>query len=156
MSLAQLPDTIHVYPPVVIPSDAPTRAQIQRLQSAMAPVHCEQPEPEHIFHPGWYERRLLVPAGMCIVGKIHRHDHPVGVIRGHALIVSEFGREEVRTGYWAVSRSGVKRIVLAFEDTLFVTLHRNESNTRDLAQIEAEHIEPEDFALAGATHEVLQ
>jgi len=153
-----LPDVIRAHAPICIPSnpDAPTRAQIQRLQSSMAPIRCEQPEPEHIFHPGWYERRLLVPAGMIIVGKIHRHDHPVGVIRGHALIVSEFGRDEVRAGYWALSRAGVKRIVVAFEDTLFVTLHRNESDTHDLAQIEAEHIEPEAFTIDAHTLEVLQ
>lgn len=158
MFQAQLPDAIRANARIDIPPnpDAPTRAQIQRLQSAMAPIRCEQPQPEHIFHPGWYERRLLVPAGMVIVGKIHRHDHPVGVIRGHAVIVSEFGRDEVRTGYWALSRAGVKRVVLAIEDTLFVTLHRNESNTRDLAQIEAEHIEPEEFSLEQRACEVLQ
>lgn len=151
-----LPDAIRAMAPVCIKSTpTPTREQIQRLQAAMVPIHCEQPEPEHIFHPGWYERRLLVPAGMLIVGKIHRHAHPVGVIRGHALIVSEFGSDEVRTGYWAVSQPGVKRIVVAFEDTLFVTLHRNPSDTHDLAQIEAEHIEPEEFALPARAREVL-
>lgn len=129
---------------------APTRAQIERLQSSMAPICTELPEPEHIFHPGWYERRLVVPAGMLVVGKIHRHAHPVGVIRGHALLLSEFGSAEVRGGYWAVSQPGVKRIVLAFEETLFVTLHRNERDTRDIAQIEADHIEPEAFTIERA------
>lgn len=121
----------------------PTRAMIQRLQSEMIPLATELPEPEHIFHDGWYERRLLVPAGMLIVGKTHKHAHPVGVIRGRALIVSEFNRQEVGQGFLDVSNAGVKRVVLAIEDTLFFTLHANPSNTRDLAQIEAEHIEPE-------------
>lgn len=121
----------------------PTRAMIQRLQSEMIPLRTDLPQPEHIFHDGWYERRLLVPAGMLIVGKIHRHDHPVGVIHGHALIVSEFGRHEVFTGFLDASPAGVKRIVVAIEDTLFFTLHKNPDNTRDLARIEADHIEPE-------------
>lgn len=124
----------------------PTRAMIQRLQSEMIPLRTEMPQPEHIFHDGWYERRLLVPAGMLIVGKTHRHAHPVGVIHGRALIVSEFGRHEVAQGYLDVSAAGVKRIVLAIEDTLFFTLHANPTNTRDLAQIEADHIEPEAVA----------
>lgn len=121
----------------------PTRAMIQRLQSEMVPIQTEMPVPEHIFHDGWYERRLLVPAGMLIVGKTHRHEHPVGVIHGHALIVSEFGWQEVTSGFLDVSAAGVKRIVLAIEDTLFFTLHANPSNTRDLVRIEADHIEPE-------------
>lgn len=135
----------------------PSLQQIQRLQSSMAPLAAEMPRPEHRFHDGWYERRLLVPAGMLIVGKIHRHDHPVGVIFGHALIMSAYGSAEVRAGYFSVSPAGVKRIVLAFEDTLFVTLHRNESNTEDLERIEAEHIEPEAFSLERhAAPEMLQ
>lgn len=130
-------------------STLPTLEQIERLQASMADVHCQQPEPEHRFHDGWYERRLLIPAGMLIVGKVHRHTHPVGVISGRALLISQFAREEVRSGYFGASLPGVKRIVLAIEDTLFFTLHRNESNTRDLGEIEAEHIIPEAFPLLG-------
>jgi hypothetical protein len=151
MPQAQLPDVIRVHAPVRIPPnpDAPTRAQIERLQSAMAPIHCAQPEPEHIFHPGWYERRLLIPAGMLIIGKVHRHVHPVGVLRGHALLIDQFGRREVRAGFFGASQPGAKRVVYCFEETLFFTLHRNPSNTRDLGEIEAEHIEPEEFELLG-------
>lgn len=134
----------------------PTRDEIVRLQSAMVPLQSPQPEPEHIFHDGWYERRLLVPAGMLIVGKTHRHQHIVGVICGHALLISQFKRDEVRGGYIGASEPGVKRIVLAFENTLFVTLHRNPSNTRDLALIEAEHIAPEILFVADQVRGVLQ
>ena len=135
-------------------SNLPTLEEIERLQAAMVPIHCEQPEPQHIFHDGWYERRLLLPAGMLIVGKVHRHVHPVGVIYGRALLLSQFARDEVSTGYFSISLPGVKRIVLAIEDTLFVTLHRNESNTRDLGLIEAEHIIPEPFEVLGRKPDV--
>lgn len=125
------------------PQRLPTRAMIQRLQSEMVPFATELPQPDHIFHPGWYERRLLVPAGMLIVGKIHKHAHPVGVIYGRALIISEFNHQEVGPGFLDVSSAGVKRVVLAIDDTLFFTIHANPTDTRDLAQIEADHIEPE-------------
>ncbi len=121
----------------------PTRAALQRLQSAMLPLATAMPEPQHIFHPGWYERRLMVPAGMLIVGKIHRHDHILGVISGHAIVISEFSRDEVRGGYLGYSSAGVKRAALAIEDTLFVTLHENPTDERDLDVLEAQHIEPE-------------
>jgi hypothetical protein len=134
----------------------PTRADLQRLQSTMLPIASEMPTPQHIFHPGWYERRLLVPTGMLIVGKIHRHDHILGVISGHALVISEFGRDEVRGGYLGLSQAGVKRAVLAFEDTFFVTIHANPDDERDLAVIEAQHIEPELLQFDNAAREVLQ
>lgn len=134
----------------------PTRAALQRLQSAMLPLATEMPEPQHIFHPGWYERRLTVPAGMLIVGKIHRHAHILGVISGHALVISEFGRDEVRGGYLGLSPAGVKRAVLAIEDTLFVTIHANPTDERDLAVIEFQHIEPEILQIQPSVCGVLQ
>lgn len=139
-----------------ISTGLPTREQIVRLQSEMAQHQCALPEPEHRFFPGWYERRLLIPAGMLIVGKTHRHAHPVGVLSGRAIVVSEFGRAEVRAGYFDVSPPGVKRVVLAIEDTLFFTLHRNPQDTQDVAQIEAEHIVPEGLLSAAEFHGVLQ
>lgn len=133
----------------------PTRADIVRLQSAMMPIRSELPEPEHIFHDGWYERRLMVPAGMLIVGKIQRHPHFFGVISGLAVLISEFDRNEVRAGFCKTSMPGTKHIAKAIEDTLFVTLHRNPTNTRELAAIEAEHIVPEVLP-ASTRPEVLQ
>lgn len=139
-----------------ISTGLPTREQIVRLQSEMMRYRCELPPPEHIFHPGWYERRQFVPAGILVVGKIHLHSHPVGLLFGRSIVISEFGRQEVRAGYFDVSPPGVKRVVLAIEDSLFFTLHRNPHDSQDLAQLEAEHIEPEAMLLAAKSVEVLQ
>lgn len=126
---------------------APTREQIIRLQEAMLPQKCEQPEPTHFFAPGMYLRELTVPAGMLLVGKTHRHAHFLVVTKGRAEVISEFGRTVVEPGYISVSQAGVKRVVLALEDTQFITIHLNPSDTQDLAVVEAEHIEPEVLGL---------
>ena len=127
-----------------IPAEAvPTREQILRLQSAMIPHATTMPEPGHLFAPGMYLRTLEIPAGMLVVGKTHRHDHFVMLLRGRALVVSEFVRNEVTAGYVAVSKAGVKRVVIALEDALFATVHLNATDTEDLSVIEAEHIAPD-------------
>jgi quercetin dioxygenase-like cupin family protein len=134
----------------------PTREQITRLQSAMLPIQTEQPTPAHHFAPGMYLRELTVPAGMLIVGKIHKHAHFLMVLKGRARVVSEFGDETLEAGYFGVSQPGVKRVVYALEDTLFLTVHANKDDAQDLIAIEAEHIEPEDLSLTHAQSEVLQ
>jgi hypothetical protein len=126
----------------------PTREQITRLQEAMLPIQCPQPEPTHFFAPGMYLRELTVPAGMLLVGKIHKHSHFLVVTKGRAEVISEFGRTIVEPGHISVSQAGVKRVVLALEDTQFITVHLNSTDTEDLAVIEAEHIEPEVLELA--------
>lgn len=127
----------------LVVNPAPTREQIVRLQEAMLPQQCEQPEPTHFFAPGMYLRELTVPAGMLLVGKTHRHTHFLVVTKGRAEVISEFGRAVVEPGHISVSQAGVKRVVLALEDTQFITVHLNPSDTQDLAIVEAEHIEPE-------------
>lgn len=121
----------------------PSREKILKLQQAMLPFQSEQPEPSHFFAPGMYLRELVVPAGMLIVGKIHKHAHFLLVLKGKAEVISEFGRMTVEAGHISISPAGVKRVVLALEDTQFVTVHVNKEDSQDLVVIEAEHIEPE-------------
>lgn len=127
----------------------PTRDQIVRLQEAMLPIQCQQPEPRHFFAPGMYLRELVVPAGMLMVGKIHKHTHFLLVLKGRAEVISEFGRMVVEAGHISISPAGSKRVVLALEDTQFVTVHINPTDTEDLTVIEAEHIEAEVLGFSG-------
>jgi hypothetical protein len=120
------------------------RGQINALQSAMIPLQCLPPEPVHHFAHGMYVRELTIPAGMLVVGKIHLHQHMVMVLKGRAIVLSEFGCDEMTAGFIAVSQPGVKRVVLTLEDTTFATVHLNPTDTQDLEVIEATHIEPED------------
>lgn len=120
-----------------------SKERIIQLQESMMDIQCKQPEPRHFFAPGMYLRELTVPAGMLIVGKTHKHAHFLIVTTGRAEVISEFGREIVTSGHISVSQAGVKRVVLAIEDTQFITIHVNSEDSRDLEVIEQEHIEPE-------------
>lgn len=128
----------------------PTHAQIVNLQAEMTPLACEPPQAEHHFLPGLYLRYFKMPAGMLCVGKTHKHKHPLMVLSGRAVIVDTTGRTEVSKGYCVASLPGVKRVVLALEDTTFVTIHQNEDDAQDLVAIEAAHIDAQADAL---THE---
>ena len=119
------------------------REQILRLQGEMLPIQCAMPEAVHHYAKGMYAREFSMPAGMTVVGKKHKHEHLMMVLKGHAKIATEFGNQEVKAGFIHVSQPGAKRVVYAIEDTTFVTVHLNPSDTTDIEQIEAEHIEPE-------------
>jgi hypothetical protein len=97
---------------------------------------------EHFFAPGVYGRKMLIPAGMCVVGKIHRHAHLNVITTGVIKVVTEFG-EDTYTGprIW-VSEPGTKRAVYAIEDTEWLTVHANPDNLSDVRKIEAQVIAP--------------
>jgi mannose-6-phosphate isomerase-like protein (cupin superfamily) len=134
-------------------AELPTREKIKRLQEAMLPMQSKQPEPRHFFAPGMYLRELVVPAGMLMVGKIHKHEHFLLVLKGRAEVISEFGRVVVEAGHISISPAGVKRVVLALEDTQFVTVHVNKDDSQDLAVIEAAHIDPEVLGIGAPTQQ---
>lgn len=91
---------------------------------------------KHHFAPQVYGRQMLIPAGGTITGKIHRHAHLNVILSGRAVVATEFGREEVCAGMVFVSKPGTKRAVRAIEDTVWLTIHPNSSDTQDLSEIE--------------------
>jgi len=99
----------------------------------------------HHFAPGVYGREMLIPKDGTIVGKIHRHAHLNVVVRGHARVSTEFGAREVRGGDVFVSQPGTKRAVHAIEDTVWITIHPNATDTQDLDKIEEYVIEANTF-----------
>lgn len=122
----------------------PTRQQITDLASALVGegLSCEPPEPSHFFCDGMYLRELVVPAGMMLVGKEHKHQHFLIVTKGLAEIASPLGRATVSAGHVSVSQPGEQRVVIAIEETTFLTVHLNLDNGQDLEAIEINHIEP--------------
>ena len=132
---------------VLTNNNIPTLEQILRLQEAMIPISLPLPYPNHYFAKGLYLRELTVPAGMLIVGKMHSKQHFIIVTKGKAEVISTSGRSIVTAGYIAVTEAGTKRVALTLEDTTFVTVHLNETDTHDLEVIEAEHIIPEKLGL---------
>lgn len=127
--------------------DEEMRDTIKKLQSTMLEMRCDMPQAIHHFIPGVYCREFTMPAGMVVVGKIHRHAHPMMVVRGRAQVVTEFDNTVVESGFCAVSPPGAKRVVYAFEETTFMTFHHNPDDIEDLEIIESTHIEDEDFKL---------
>lgn len=125
---------------------APSRAQITRLQERMVAsgqgVSLDAGL-RHLFAPGMYGRELAIPAGMVVVGKVHRHQHFTFLLSGEATINTDRGMERITGPHVWVSQEGAKRALATHTDCVFFTVHLNPDDTQDLAVIEARTIEPE-------------
>jgi hypothetical protein len=127
--------------PVVRP--APSREAIVRVQEVLAELPQAETEVEHFFADGMYGRRCFISADNIVVGKVHRHEHFVLLIKGSATINTDRGMERVSAPHVWVSPPGAKRILYTHTDCEFFTTHLNHDNERNLERIEAEVIEPE-------------
>lgn len=92
---------------------------------------------QHIFAPDIYVRTIFIPAGTCIVGKIHKHAHANILSSGKVTVVTEEGGMEYLEGpVQMVSQPGTKRAVYAITDVVWTTIHPNPTNTTNVAEIE--------------------
>lgn len=114
--------------------------RIQDLQKTMIHMRTEMPEVDHFFAPGIYGRRFPLPADMLVVGRIHKHEHLMMLLKGRAQVITAQGNVIIEAGYVGSSPSNTKRVVYGLEDCLFMTIHHNPNNITDIARLEAEHI----------------
>lgn len=123
--------------------NAPSRDAIQRVQDVLGRLPQIETGLEHYFADGMYGRRCAIPADSVVVGKIHRHEHFVLLIKGTVTINTDRGMERITAPHVWVSPPGAKRILYTHEDCEFFTTHLNHNNERDLELIESQVIEPE-------------
>ena len=86
----------------------------------------------HHFADGMYTREVHIPKGMTCVGKIHRNEYFVNVMKGHLIAVSEFGMQELKAPCSFKAKKGVKHIVYAIDDCVWSDTHSvNSDNVED-------------------------
>jgi hypothetical protein len=95
-----------------------------------------------------YAREMFIPKGTLIIGKIHRHQHLNIISQGRVSVMTEFGKVFMQAPCTFISEVGLKRAVVAEEDTIWTTVHLTSKNSEDdLAEIEDEVIAPTYAAL---------
>lgn len=97
---------------------------------------------KHSFADGMYVREISIPAGVLLVGKIHRHSHPNFLMQGTVSVITEAGGQETLVApCHMVSPAGTKRVVYTHSDCVWVTVHVTDST--DLDEIEDQVIAPD-------------
>lgn len=119
-----------------------TRAQIERLEGYLLAMPQVEIPAEHRFAPGLYFREIRIPAGTLMTGRVHRYEHVSIMVSGEmtTLVNGEMRRIE---GYHPfIAPAGTKRVGYAHTEVIWVTVHLNAKELRDIAEIEAALCEP--------------
>ena len=78
----------------------------------------------HSFIKGGYAREMTIPAGVLIVGHIHKDESFAVVTRGHITVLDEDGVKDIEgPSPVFTSRAGVKRVGYAHTETVWTTIH---------------------------------
>jgi len=93
---------------------------------------------KHTFADGVYIRQMDMKKDSVVVGAIHNHLHVWFLLTGHVTVATEDATEDYVSPCYIVSTPGVKRVIRANEDSIFVNVHKNPTNTRDTSKLEKE------------------
>jgi len=93
---------------------------------------------KHLFADQIYIRQMEMKQGQIVVGAIHNHLHAWFLMKGRVLINNKKKKIEHIAPCYTVSQPGSKRFIYALEDSIFVNVHKNPSNTKDIEKLEKE------------------
>ena len=110
--------------------------RVQALQNAISQMPQYEPETKHTFHAGMYCREMWRPAGVLVVGKIHKKEHFYLIVSGTVAITTDEGVKSVTGPHLLCSTPGTKRAVYAQTDALCMTFHVVDAKTIEDAEQE--------------------
>lgn len=111
------------------------QSNIFKLQDFMLQQEQAETETIHHFSDGIYARELRIPAGVCIVGALHKTKHFMMVSKGRCSIATHEGSTVVEAPYIVETQPGIKRVVYAETDTVMTTFHvTNETDIEKIAE----------------------
>tara|TARA_R110002012_G_scaffold123202_1_gene273533 strand:- start:12273 stop:12731 length:459 start_codon:yes stop_codon:yes gene_type:complete len=100
-------------------------------------VRCEEFPLKHSFADQIYVRQMNMKKDTLVVGAIHNHLHVWFLLTGSLTIVTETSNEDFIAPCYVISKPGAKRVIYAHEDSIFVNIHKNPDNIKDIDQLEA-------------------
>ena len=117
------------------------RTLIMGLEAAMqAMPECMTAEDfntTHHFESGIYMRELFIPKGIVLTGKIHKTAHMNILSQGKLTVWTEDGMKTLTASTVIKSQPGIKRVGYAHEDSVWITVHHNPDDERDVKKVEA-------------------
>ena len=91
---------------------------------------------KHTFTDGIYIRQMSMKKNSFVIGKIHKHNHVWFLLTGMISVADENDTVDHIAPCYVEAPSGSKRMIYAHEDSIWVNIHANPTNTQDLEELE--------------------
>ena len=114
----------------------PVREKIEIVESALFSLDQVDLPVSHYFAEGLYIRQFTIPRSVMLTSFYHKTEQFQIMLRGKLSIVTEDGVIQVSAPYYGVSRAGLKKLAYAHEEVLWIDVHANPTNERDIDVLE--------------------
>lgn len=115
--------------------DLSAREKVNLLETEMRKQPQIELKTKHHFSYGIYARELLIPKGIMLTGKIHKCTQLNMLVQGEMDVLIGNDVKRIKAPFTIVSEAGTKRIAIAHEDCIWITVHG--THETDIDKIEA-------------------
>lgn len=91
---------------------------------------------ENEFSDQLYMRKMYMPKECVVISAMHHTEHFWFLLKGRILVTTDGQQIEHIAPCYEKSMKGAKRLILSLEDSLFINVHKNPTNTRDMKEVE--------------------
>ena len=111
-----------------------TREKVLALEALMRQEKQVELDVKHYFAYGTYVRELYIPKGVMLTGKVHKYSQFNILMQGEMSVLVGHEVKRIKAPFHVVSEAGTKRIAIAHEDCVWLTIHG--THETDLDKIE--------------------
>lgn len=111
------------------------RDKVDRLECALHDLPQVDCPVRHYFAPGMYAREILIPAGVVLVGAVHKMENLAVLSKGRMVLATENGPVEISAPHTLTVKPGDKNSATALEDCVWTNFLPNPTNETDLDQL---------------------
>jgi len=101
-------------------------------------MNCKEFPIKHSFADGIYVRQMDMQKDSVVIGAIHNHLHVWFLLTGKLTVTTETEQQDYIAPCYVVSQPGAKRLIYDHEDSIFINIHKNPTNTQNINELEKE------------------
>lgn len=117
---------------------------VDLIQSAFLEMPQVELRVRHLFTPGLYTREIFMPAGVFVISRVHKKQHPYVISKGKASVwIDGVGVRVLSAPFTGITEPGTRRLLCILEDCVWTTHHVTPFT--DLKEIEADIIQEREF-----------
>lgn len=124
------------YMPELVQVGIPTLDQMYEVEEKLTQLTQADFSLINRFADGLYARQVTMKRGTFLTSKIHLKEHFAFVLTGDVSVWTDQDYQRVKAPQVIVTQPGTKRVLLAHEDTVWITVHACNAKTVEEAEAE--------------------
>ena len=91
---------------------------------------------KHSFSDGVYIREMFMKKDSIVIGKLHKYSHTWFLMQGEIMVATDQGTKVYIAPCYVNARAGSKRVINAVKDSIFINVHPNPLELRNIEELE--------------------